>query len=230
MRTSWQALIGVSLACFTAATGLSAAGNVADADRAAPLKRIIGTNKADVLRGTAKADFIDGRAGNDVLYGFGGNDRLVGGAGADRIFCGPGRDTVTADRRDTVARDCEVVKGGATPPPPVVPEQLLGMWNRNITDGSVIGNDETGVWSLDFARTGVVMVYEPVGTGGPGVRVSFPATFTATARGDLVIDPGVGCSTKGSFHWELVDALLRIEKVSDDCARRDAVLPGDWVR
>jgi hypothetical protein len=231
MGISWRALIGVSLACFTAAIGLSAAGSAADADRAAPLKRIIGTNKADVLRGTAKADFIDGRAGNDVLYGFAGNDRLVGGAGADRIFCGRGRDTVFADRRDTVARDCEVVRGGAkSPPPPVVPEQLLGIWNRNITDGSVIGDDEIGVWSLDFARTGVVVVYEPVGTGGPGARVSFPATFTATTRGDLVIDPGVGCSTKGSFHWELVDALLRIEKVSDDCARRDAVVPGDWSR
>src|SRR5438876_9434103 len=117
MGISWRALIGVSLACFTAATELSGAGSAADADRAAPLKRIIGTNKADVLRGTANADFIDGRAGNDVLYGFAGNDRLVGGAGADRIFCGRGRDTGYADRRDTVARDWWVGRGGAHSPP-----------------------------------------------------------------------------------------------------------------
>jgi hypothetical protein len=221
----------VSVACLTAATGLSAAGVAADAQRAAPLKRIIGTNKPDVLRGTAKADFIDGRAGNDVLYGYAGNDLLIGGAGADHIFCGPGRDTVYADRRDAVARDCEVVRGGAkTPPPLVVPEQLLGIWNRNITDGSVVGDNEIGVWSLDFGPAWVVVVSEPVGTGGPSVRTSFPSIFTATAQGDLVIDPGVGCSTKGSFHWELVDALLRIEKVSDDSARRDAILPGDWSR
>jgi Ca2+-binding RTX toxin-like protein len=66
----------VSAACLTAVIGLSAAGGAADVDRAAPLKRIIGTNKADVLRGTAKADLIDGRAGNDVLYGFAGIDRV----------------------------------------------------------------------------------------------------------------------------------------------------------
>jgi len=76
----------------------------------------------------------------------------------------------------------------------------------------------------------VVVGDEPVGTGAPGVRYSFPATFTAPGRDDLVSDPGVGCSTNGSLHWELVDAFLRIEKVSDDCARRDAVLPGDWSR
>jgi hypothetical protein len=35
---SWRALIGTSVACFTAATGLSAAGVAADAHRAAPLK------------------------------------------------------------------------------------------------------------------------------------------------------------------------------------------------
>jgi len=231
MGISWRAVIGVSVACLTAATGLSAAGVAADAHRAAPLKRIIGTNKANVLRGTAKADYIDGRAGNDVLYGFAGNDRLIGGAGADRIFCGRGRDTVSADRRDTVARDCEIVRGGTTPPPsPVVPEQLLGLWNRNITDGSMIGDDHRGVWSFNFQPTGVVIVYEPVGAHVPGVRDSFTGTFTATARGDLDIDPGVDCTTRGIYHWELVDALLRLQKVSDVCPLRAAVVPGDWAR
>jgi Ca2+-binding RTX toxin-like protein len=124
-----------------AATGLSAAGLAVNTDKAAPLKRIIGTSKADVLRGTAKSDVIDGRAGNDVLSGRGGDDRLIGGAGNDRltggagsdvIVCGHGRDTVSADRLDTVARDCEDVRGAA-PPPRVVPEQLLGVWKRSVT-------------------------------------------------------------------------------------------------
>jgi hypothetical protein len=49
MGTSWRARLGVAVACFTTATGLSAAGIAAEADRAAPIKRIIGTNRANVL-------------------------------------------------------------------------------------------------------------------------------------------------------------------------------------
>jgi hypothetical protein len=224
--------IGVALAAssllLVALAGSSSAA--AHADRIEPLKRIIGTSKADVLRGTAKADVIDGRAGNDVLHGLAGNDRLVGGAGADRIFCGRGRDTVSADRRDTVAGDCEVVRGGATPPPPVVPEQLLGIWNRNITDGTVIGDGHRGIWSLSFDRGGVLVIYEPVGAHVPGVRDTISTTFAATAGRDLVIDAGTGCTTKGVYRWEIADALLRIQKVSDDCRPRAAVIPGDWAR
>jgi Ca2+-binding RTX toxin-like protein len=62
---------------------------------------------------------IAGRGGNDRLYGGKGRDRLDGGAGNDRIYardgardairCGPGRDQVSADRLDSVARDCETV-------------------------------------------------------------------------------------------------------------------------
>jgi hypothetical protein len=230
MGISWRAVIGVSVACFTAATGVSAV-IAADADRAAPLKRIIGTKEANVLRGTAKADYIDGRAGNDSLYGFAGNDRLIGGAGADRIFCGRGRDRVSADRRDTVARDCEVVAGLPTPPPPpVVPEPLLGVWNRNITDGTVIGDDHRGIWSLDFHRDGLLVVYEPVGAHVPGVRDTITSTFSATASGDLVLDAGTGCTTRGIYRWELADAFLRIQTVSDVCPPRAHVIPGDWSR
>lgn len=230
MGISWRALTGISLACFTTATALSAAGVAAYAERAAPLKRITGTNKADVLRGTAKADYIDGRAGNDVLYGFAGNDRLVGGAGADRIFCGPGRDTVFADRRDTVARDCEIVRGGAKAPSPVVPEQLLGLWNRNIPESDVLEPSHLGIWSFSFDRNGVLTVFEPVGAHVPGVRDTFTARFSATAGGHLVIGSGTDCTTKGIYRWELVDPFLRIQKVNDVCRLRAAVVPGDWSR
>jgi hypothetical protein len=227
---SWRAVIGLSVACLAAGTALAAAGVAAYADGAAPLTRIIGTNKANVLRGTASADVIDGRAGNDRLYGFAGDDRLIGGAGADRIFCGRGRDTVSADRRDTVARDCEVVRGGAIPPPPpVVPEQLLGLWNRNITDGTVIGADHVGIWSLSFHRNGMLVVYEPVGAHVPGVRDTITSTFSATADGHLVVGAAAGCAN-GVYRWAIVDVFLRIEKVSDDCPPRAAVIPGDWAR
>ena len=29
-------------------------------------------------------------------------------------------------------------------------EALIGTWNRNITDGAVIGDDHRGVWKLDL--------------------------------------------------------------------------------
>ena len=54
-----------------------------------------------------------------MLIGGGARDEISGGPGDDRISardgmrdivrCGPGRDRVTADRRDQVARDCELV-------------------------------------------------------------------------------------------------------------------------
>jgi hypothetical protein len=220
-------ILAALIVCFTAATGVS----TVDADRAEPLKRIIGTKEANVLRGTSKADHIDGRAGNDFLYGLAGNDRLIGGAGADRIFCGRGRDTVSADRRDTVARDCEVVRGGATPPPPpVVPEQLLGLWKRNITNGTVIGEDHRGVWSLSFERSGVLVIEEPEHLARQGHVHTITTTFAATASGELVIGAGTGCTTRGIYRWEIAEAFLRIQKVSDVCPPRAAVIPGDWAR
>jgi PKD repeat protein len=78
---------------------------------------IVGTPRADVLRGTNRADTIRGEAGNDRLYGRGGNDRLIGGRGADRIFCGAGNDVALVDARDTVAADCETVRGRPNVPP-----------------------------------------------------------------------------------------------------------------
>jgi hypothetical protein len=100
---------------------------------------IVGTARGDTLRGTPKADKLYGRAGYDKLFGLGGNDqlfggtgsdRLVGGPGADRLVgdagrdylvCGPGRDIAQADKRDKVAKDCEVVRGLPKPPPPPPP-------------------------------------------------------------------------------------------------------------
>ena len=94
---------------------------------------INGTARNDTLRGGARADKIDGKGGHDKLFGAGGNDVLVGGAGndllvggpgADTLRCGPGGDTATRDVRDTVAKDCELIRGPkpVPPPPPPPPE------------------------------------------------------------------------------------------------------------
>jgi hypothetical protein len=90
---------------------------------------LVGTAHADRLRGRGGADRLAGRAGADRLAGGAGGDRLLGGTGPDvldggsgddsiaaadgardRIRCGRGRDAVVADRRDSVARDCERVR------------------------------------------------------------------------------------------------------------------------
>ena len=93
---------------------------------------ISGTAGNDTLRGGARADSLSGKGGNDRLFGAGGNDvlvggpgndLLVGGSGADTLRCGPGRDSATRDKRDTVGRDCEMVRGPkpALPPPTPAP-------------------------------------------------------------------------------------------------------------
>ena len=100
----------------------------------------VGNNRANVLNGTSGPDLLRGLGGDDWLLGLGGADRLFGGAGNDHLVggpgrdvldggtgkdrieardkardvirCGPGRDTVIADRVDSVARNCEVVRRG----------------------------------------------------------------------------------------------------------------------
>ena len=103
-----------------------------------PAVPMTGSSGANTLSGSSGADLIRGLGGNDALFGRSGNDRLLGGAGDDRlnggpgrdfldggpgndqidardgardtVRCGAGRDTVLADRTDTVARDCEIVR------------------------------------------------------------------------------------------------------------------------
>ena len=70
----------------------------------------LGTARAEVVRGTARGDFIDPRAGRDRVFGLGGADRIkVQDRFVDAVVCGRGWDTVTADLRDRVRPDCEVV-------------------------------------------------------------------------------------------------------------------------
>jgi hypothetical protein len=50
-------------------------------------------------------------ARSDRIYALEGNDTVdVRGGGLDFVDCGPGRDTVSADRGDILARDCEHVR------------------------------------------------------------------------------------------------------------------------
>lgn len=90
--------------------------------------RLSGLGGDDCLYGHSGNDSLSGGGGADYLNGGGGNDRITGGAGADKVSagagadtvsvrdgvkdtvnCGNGRDVVKADRRDSVARNCENV-------------------------------------------------------------------------------------------------------------------------
>ena len=130
------AVVALLLAAATvgAATITGTAGN--DTLRGSPT--------ADRLTGKAGDDRLYGAAGNDVLVGGAGNDLLVGGPGADRLSCGTGRDTARGDARDTIAADCEVVKGVPTPPPPRPPPPPPPPYLGPITAGSYQGRTENG--------------------------------------------------------------------------------------
>ena len=82
--------------------------------------RIGGSAGKDRLSGGADADKLSGGSGNDRLTGGSGKDTISAGSGKDKVLardrkrdkinCGGGRDSVTADRIDRVARNCERVK------------------------------------------------------------------------------------------------------------------------
>jgi hypothetical protein len=73
--------------------------------------RLFGLGGADSLFGGPGDDVLTGGAGRDVLDGGEGRDTLAARDGAkDTVRCGAGLDTVTADRVDAVAKDCETVR------------------------------------------------------------------------------------------------------------------------
>jgi Tol biopolymer transport system component len=101
--------------------------------------RLFGLGGSDSIDGGPGNDRLDGGPGADRISGYVGDDLIVGGDGNDRIYadrgrdrvsagrgddvvdagsdgkrdviaCGPGRDTVSAERIDRIARDCERVR------------------------------------------------------------------------------------------------------------------------
>ena len=143
----------------------------------AAAKTITGTARNDVLRGTAGNDVIYGKAGNDTITGVAGNDLIVGGPGADRISCGPGRDTVVADAQDSIAKDCEIVKGL---PAPV----------RRPPEGDYVGStSQQHRFGFDVAGHGAEITGISLSIDGAKIT-SFSASFSAQCPG-----------ATGNFTW-----------------------------
>jgi hypothetical protein len=181
---------------------------------ASAMKTINGTPKNDVLRGSAGADTINGKAGNDKLYGNAGNDTLVGGSGndtlvggpgSDKLRCGAGRDTASADARDAVGSDCEVVKGlpvsppasppPTKPPPPPAPTAKPGHYCGFTNQGKSICFDVTGTSAASFTTTsdldcgiGILQDIELSFTGSSPIQSDL--TFTFSYSGPLGTDSG----------------------------------------
>lgn len=67
-------------------------------------ERLFGTGARDLIeaKNRAHAEFVDAGGGNDKID-------VSGDTFSDKVRCGGGRDTVTADRRDRIASDCEKV-------------------------------------------------------------------------------------------------------------------------
>src|SRR5262245_23341749 len=143
MDVKRRSAIVTSLACVALLVGTATVGAAT----------ISGTSRNDTLRGGAKADKLSGKGGNDKLYGGAGNDLLVGGPGADRLSCGAGRDTARGDANDTIASDCEVVKGvpaepptqppptqppPTQPPPPTQAPVTAGSWKGQTQNGNFV--------------------------------------------------------------------------------------------
>jgi hypothetical protein len=70
--------------------------------------RIAGQDGNDFITGSDGPDSLSGGAGRDRISGRGGNDTIrVRDGERDLVRCGDGQDSVSADRIDTIGRDCE---------------------------------------------------------------------------------------------------------------------------
>jgi Ca2+-binding RTX toxin-like protein len=70
--------------------------------------RIAGQDGNDFITGADGPDSLTGGAGRDRISGRGGNDTIrVRDGERDLVRCGDGQDSVSADRIDTIGRDCE---------------------------------------------------------------------------------------------------------------------------
>lgn len=86
-------------------------GRVAIAVLLAAVPAVAAASTSATITGTERTDLLVGGDGGDRIVARGGNDRVAVeyDGGIDEVSCGAGRDIVTADLRDRIGADCEVV-------------------------------------------------------------------------------------------------------------------------
>ena len=188
MRSSaavkWRRLVAVFLALSTvfastiwAATIPGGPGN----------DRLRGTARADKLYGRGGNDTLLGLSGNDLLDGGLGNDILTGGRGVDRLVCGPGRDRANADETDSVAKDCESVKGVPKPSPPPPPAPPLS--GRKVDVGGY------GLY-LECEGSGTPTVILEAGLQAPSATLDRVTAIPGMAQGWREVRSGLASETR----------------------------------
>jgi hypothetical protein len=159
---------------------------------------------APAIVGTARADFLTGTAGGDRVLARAGNDRIAVeyDGGVDRVSCGAGRDVVSADARDRVGADCEIVSTrihrdrhvnpGSQHESEVEPDSLT-VGQTTVAVFQVGRNREGGAASIGFStsrdggrtwREGILPgLTENTVPAGPALRASDPVIAWDGVRG-----------------------------------------------
>jgi len=172
--------------------------------------KIVGTDKADVLRGTPGRDVIWGGLGDDTIVGSLGNDLLCGGPGADLIHGGRGNDIADggAGDGDRVVGDLgdDRLFGG-----PGEADEIAGSLGIDILSGG------SGSFDLVHGDYG----YDRMDGGSGGGDVASFATDVASPSGGGVRASLAAHRAQGDGH----DRLFRFESLEGSAF--DDVLVGD---
>jgi hypothetical protein len=115
-------------------------------------RRIVGTQRPDLLLGTTLADRVSARAGADRID--------VAGGGRDTVSCGTGDDLVAADAADRLGQDCERVsrrissdpfrRGGAQHATQAEPDSFS--WGARVVAAFQVGRySDGGAQAIGFA-------------------------------------------------------------------------------
>ena len=172
---------------------------------AAEAKRVVGNNRANVLKGAGARDTLIGRGGDDVLMGFASADAIHGDEGDDVVLGEGGKDRLWGGGRD------DTLDGGGGI------DRIWPGWGADVVDAGP-GNDLIDASENDAAMDSIDC--------GPGID-----RVIVTGRSDKVFDcervtrlrgravPGdfshqaeatMGDDNLGVFNWynrDFVDAL-----------------------
>jgi hypothetical protein len=133
--------------------------------------------------------------------------------------CGPGRDVARADRRDTVARDCETVTGlGAPPPPPTTPGTYCGVTSQDLSICLEVGTGPFGVQAVSRIALSVQTSCEPPRQAFFTYALTTTAVVASTRRfASRFAFSGLVATVEGAFDPSRTAAAgtLRVQVVED---------------